>query len=559
MKHPILTTLWLLVGALPSLAQSDLNARLEQLNTLLKPAITIDKNEVNQQLKWDAATPWRATLEVHTGNSKGQKTERYEANFGDFNPFLITRQSKDKYQGVLCRTEKDRDYIGYWKEGEQENYRSTLLMYFPDANTADEAVKILKEIAPIAREQWEKSLQIPDGLTAIHDFIAQQITSVEAGGKTVKQRLEHAPDFPDRAILEVETMGKTGAEIERFAWSWGDINSLGVEFKTSGKQIRVEIETRRKLRFVQAFKNGQPDGYDNTVRILVRDPDAGKLLVRSLEKIAPAGEKELLARMPKITSFEQGIQLINEQVKPFSANKYSYEQTFKPECLTTYTAVSTKEEGGQKEETKRNFHFADLQPNTVDLKISSREINVRAATAQKVNLIEVQRTGAEMVTYADDIEIPVGSVEAARMVQHILPQLIALCPQQVQPETFDWLAAAVADMPSLKDRQVVSLKRADTGKDCSWVLTSTTISEKKSVEEVFEFDLDRLDAKAVKFDAKGKNIELVLPTRFNEKVVKRYKDGKQDFTNRVEIPLDSIEKAKKAARTVQDLIERCGK
>jgi len=169
------------------------------------------------------------------------------------------------------------------------------------------------------------------------------------------------------------------------------------------------------------------------------------------------------------------------------------------------------------------------------------------------------RNGESATTYADDIEIPVGSVEAARMVQHILPQLIALCPQQVQPETFDWLAGALADMPSLKARQVVSLKRADTGKDCSWVLTSTTISEKKSVEEVFEFDLDRLDAKAVKFDAKGKNIELVLPTRFNEKVVKHYKDGKQDFTNKIEIPLDSIEKAKKAAKTVQDLIERCGK
>jgi hypothetical protein len=559
MKQFLLTSLGLLLVALSCPAQSTLTAQLEQLNGLMKPVIMIDKDEISQQLRWDSTAPWRVRFEVQTGNSKSQKSERYEVNLGDFNPFLVTRQSKDKYQGVQCRTEKENNFIGYWEDGKQGNYRNTLMMYFPDASTADEAVKILKTLARDAKEQWEKSLRIPDGLAATFDFVAQQITSVETGDKTVKQSLEHDPTFPDRAVLKSEIVGKSTTESERLAWSWGDLNHLNVVFKTSGKQLYVEMETRRKQKFVEAFKNDQPNGYDDALRILVRDPDAGKVLVRALEKIIPLGEKELTARLSKVATFADGIKLLGEQTQPFSANKYRYEQQFKPECLTTYTITRAKEEGGEKEETLRRFHFADLHPNTVELEISSREIIVGAGTAQKANLIETQRTGETAASYTDDFEIPAGSIESARMIQHLLPQLIALCPQQVQPETFDWLTGALGDMPSLKERYVVSLKRAEADKECSWVLTATTISEKKSVEDVYEFDLDRLDPKGVKFEAKGKNIGLVLPMRFGEKVVKHYKAGKQDFTNKIEIPLDSIEKAKKAAKTVQDLAQKCGK
>jgi hypothetical protein len=170
-------------------------------------------------------------------------------------------------------------------------------------------------------------------------------------------------------------------------------------------------------------------------------------------------------------------------------------------------------------------------------------------------MVAVKNNGVQ-ANYEKKVAFTAPNIESARAIHALLPQIIALVPTQVvAAETSTWLISALADMPTLKNTTQVTLKQGATS--CAWILTVVTTSEKKQEEEIWEFELERVDIADIKFNVSGKNIEVVIPAKLKEKVFKYYDDGKQSFVNSIEIPVDSISKAKKVVKTFQSMGEGC--
>lgn len=541
-------------------AQGSLETSAGKMKSLLGKEVKVNKESVQQSLTWESATPWKMMLEIKTNNGKKEVSERFQFNLADFNPYLVSRQSKDSYQGVSCRTEKNNNYIEHWEDGKQSGYTNDFLVYFNDVNDADAFAAAIKEAIPAAQDLFNKSIQLPEDFAGLMDVLVKSTGNIDVDGSQIVQLLTPDTKITDRATLEVTEAGKGKQDIQRFDFSWGDLNALDVSFKTSGNKVYVNFETRRNMRFVQTFKNGEMDGFDDGFKIYVKSPDDAKKLVKAAEKIIPLGEKAIQARLPKVTNFAAGIDLLNKQLSVFSTRNEKITQSFSNNCVSEFIVKTAPVKEGKSTETHYTFNWADINAGAIDLKISGNGATVRSTVQNKKDLVAIMQEGV-LQKYTDNVEIEFGDVESARSAQQIITQLIPLCPQTaVTARDADWITGALADMPGLKSEMVVALKRKDAGNNCDWVLSVTNISDKKGgSEETWEFSLDRMDASQTEFEVSGKSITVKVPAKFNEKVIKYYKDGKQSFVNKVVIPVDTIEKAKTVAETMKAMMKGCSK
>ena len=537
-------------------AQTELIPILQKMNELLKPTVEVDKEVVTQQMIWDDKTPWKIVLSVETAGKKDKITERYEFNLADFNTYLVSRQSKDKFQGVECGTDRDRKYIGYWENNEKGSYKNEFLVYLKDASSADEFVKQFKLAIPLAQTAWNATVQIPETMEGIKTFLAEKIVTVASKDEKLTQTLSFDKNIADRAILTTELSGDGDAETNVFEWCWGDLNANSIELQSKGEEVAVEIETRRKIRYITAAENGNFKAYRKDISFAANTPDDAKMLIKALEKIIPMGEKALESRIPKINSLSEGIQLLNQQLVPVKSKEMRIEQVISGDANAILNRKEIDEE--EKENSKTlvyEWFMGDLDPNSVDLNIGSNKISITTKTLKNSKLVGAKNNDVQ-ANYDNEIELDFANIEAARIANAALPQIIALVPKaDIKAESADWVIASLADMPSLKSQYNVTLKK--NGSDCNWTLVLVTISEKKTTEETWEFELNRVDASALEFEVSGKTISVELPAKHKEKVFKYYKDGKQSFVSSVSFPTDSIEKAKKMEKTLKELVAGC--
>jgi hypothetical protein len=556
-KTKITTTLMLALLCLQANAQSELTDLLKKMSEALKPTVELGKEQVNQQLNYDEKTPWKVVLNIETQGKKDKITERFEFNLADFNAYQVSRQSKSDFQGVKCATDRDRNYIAHWENNEKEGYENDFLVYFKDATAADEFVKLFKAAIPLAQTAFNATIQLPADMEGLKAYLASHIVTVASEEEKLTQTLSFDKNIADRAVLTTERSGSKDAVTDVFEWCWGDLNPNSIELRTKGDRVTVEVDTRRNIRFITATQNGQPKGYRKDLAIAAATPDDAKMVIKAMEKIIPLGEKALEARVPKVSSLAEGIKLLNDQLATIQGKGERTEQSLSGDANATLKRKEIDEEDKEKnKDIEYTWFMGDLDPGSVDLEIGSNKISIGTKTLKKNKLVAV-KTNGEQSNYDDEVEIEFASIEAARLAHAALPQIIKLVPaQDIKAESADWVIAALADMPKKKDEQqtVVLKKGAD---NCNWVLTVTTASEKKNLEEVYEFELARVDAGAIEFEVSGKSISVEMPAKYKEKVFKYYKDGKQSFVNNISFPIESIEKAKKMEKTLKTMVEGC--
>lgn len=214
-------------------AQGNLETSAGKMKTLLSKEVKVNKDAVQQSLTWESATPWKMMLEIKTNNGKKEVSERFQFNLADFNPYLVSRQSKDAFQGVSCRTEKNNNYIEHWEDSKQSGYTNSFLVYFNDVNDADAFAAAIKEAIPAAQDLFNKSIQLPDDFAGLMGVLTKSTGTIDVDGGQIIQHLLQDPKISDRASLDVTESGKSKQDIERYDFSWGDLNALDVSDRKS--------------------------------------------------------------------------------------------------------------------------------------------------------------------------------------------------------------------------------------------------------------------------------------------------------------------------------------
>jgi len=531
---------------------------LEETLKKLTAAVTDvsdEKNTYRQQVTFEADKPYRLTYRMLTVSQKDgkEKEDRYELNLADLDKHLVRRITESKKLGVTGKTRNGLKAIKYFQDGIQKNYEDELPIRAKDSENMDAIEKLLREAIPLAEIRWENSVQVNlNDLPSLVKWLGQEVKTVALGDVRYIQTLTK-DGRDDQLLLEIKTETKSGGKVEQFRFSLADLMEQRVLYKISGDKVVLSADTRRNLKLIHIRENEAQKNYDNSISLYCNDPDDAKRIMLVLKKAIPLATESMSKVVKTPSSKSDALGLLKSDVKPVRAAKRETTQAFGGDCLATLQVTVSDDKKVQKFDYA--FDLGDLDEREIELNIKGQEIFLDAKTAQKNKFIRVTKDG-ELQNYTDDVSISVPDIETARQLEPHLAHAIKECRQKIVPKGIEWLVPQLLNVKEAHPNVTQQLARQQAGADCKLSLKVTT-SDKKTVEELYEFTLKDMDAGKIEIKVSGKTVEVEMPTARKEKLVNYYKDAKPSFVDKVTFLAPGIPEAKVIAETLKALVEGC--
>ena len=517
------------------------------------------KATVIQRFDTDKAKPYHLTYVRRTIDAKGKELEeKWAFNLADIDKNTVRWEDKKNVLLVLMRVAREQRLIKYFKNGEAQAYTNELILLAKGIDNARELEANFEEAILPAQAVWEKEIDINGRQPSeLFDMLFKYVGEVQYGDKVAKQTLglEGSNEYPDRLRLHVETFNAKGASAsETYSWSIGDLNEQSVRLSVRNERVMVEAKTQRNIRWIKTEKDGEQGNFENNLEILVSDPDQGKMVQILLEKLIPFGQEQIKNRLPQTSSSAETLSLLAGTQQKFSSDKSELDQSIKTDCQSMLTFKETGEKKNEVEEYE--FHFGDLNERSVALQIKGKNIIVEAGTIERNKFIGYAENG-EGKNFKNNIDFRFADVEQARLFEYLLPVAASQCRQAPEVKDLEWLKKSLAESEQTQAGLIQKLEQQTADSECKWKFTSIETSEKKTKEEVSEFNLYDLDPNQANINVSGRTISLGLKTKFNQKIISHYENGKPSYTSALEIVMPNLESAKIAHATILALIENC--
>jgi hypothetical protein len=221
----------------------------------------------------------------------------------------------------------------------------------------------------------------------------------------------------------------------------------------------------------------------------------------------------------------------------------------------------------KKTESSFEFNLSDINEHSLDYKILGKKFQIVFQTKGGYKLIKAYKD-QEQQNFDDDGSILCDDGENARLIMHALKKGIPLCeaaivrlvPEENLAAKVSWLIEHTVEVTFEAKTINQKLERIENDDHNKLRLMITEITEKKSVEYIYEFNLSDLNPNSVEYDIKGKELSIVLNTNYNAKVIKTYEDGElQNYTNKINIYANDIDLARNLILGLKESIEENSK
>jgi uncharacterized protein YfcZ (UPF0381/DUF406 family) len=203
-------------------------------------------------------------------------------------PGTIKTGSSGKFLNIGASVNGKKSFVKVFKEGKQQSYDDGIVLMAFDskqAQTIGEAIRYLAGNSKPKDKVWS------DKQSAMK-FITENVGDIKSEGGEIKQKIELTADDPCKISLKVSTIddkGKTTDEIFEFALS--DMNKLMVDFKVSGKNVKVSLSCKNKEKLVKAYKNGAQQAWGTNVEMEINDIETAKNIAEAFRSAITQCEK----------------------------------------------------------------------------------------------------------------------------------------------------------------------------------------------------------------------------------------------------------------------------
>ncbi|GAB3170844.1 hypothetical protein GCM10027291_22870 [Telluribacter humicola] len=534
----------------------DLVRHLEELKKQLGE-VKADKKTYRQEVSYTPEQPYRLNILTEETDSKGKSIKRRAVlNLGAMDKNLVGRENSKDLMWVSARS-GSLPVIKTYEDEVLGDYSSVLELYCKDVDNARAVEEALKAAIPLADAAWRKTISLPTELPALRSWLVAHVQNIDAGDVTLKQALVLDDKHPAQTWLTFEEYDKKGLKkAEKFGWDLGDLHEPSVKAQVRRKQVMVEADIRQKQEFVSVEQDGKKNGFARTVSIATEDVDQAQLLVLALQTAIPLARTASEHTLPKATSLQDGLHKLSQLVQNFTINQENHEQSLTAAQVATYSHRTAKEKGTTEEQYI--FNFADLSEPSVSIETSKQVFLVEATTAGKQSLIEVRKDG-EQQNYTQKLALQAPDLATAKQMQHLLRYIIKSSSNKEAPHDLAWLRTSLA---GFDERQVGVQQKLEIreGSTCKVALSVRKESNKKVDEYLYEFNLYDIDADKVSLKVKGKNVEVAVPTRFGEELIKEYTNGdKIKYAKETTFAVPGIATGKSVVATLQKLVRDCPK
>lgn len=511
------------------------------------------KFSYDQTIAFDEDKPYNLRIQVSKEGKKGSEEVQYAVNLADLNTRLISWKAKGDVMEVKMQTKKRQKFIEVLKDGELDNYVSELVLYATSADNARAMEEKLIQCIKLAELLFSAELEI-SGYQAGVSWLLDNVQAVQAKKDDTNQELIKLEDKENLFLFRTEI----GDKEELFRFNISDLRVPSVRMDVKGQEVSVNVKTEKSLKYIGVTKDGERSNFIDEVKILVGSIEEGRIMSDVLSKTIGFSQEDDQAVATQIATFEEGLQETQALLGKAMAKGGDVSQQLKNGCNATL-------QKNGKESEQYIFHFGDLNPKDISIKVSGKYLSVQAKTSNKESLIQYYKEG-ELSKYLSVVSLDVDEIEQAKQLQQVLADLIPLCVESrtytyptsgTTDELANWLISNTSSFENASKEYQQVLEKMDND-PCKLAFTQTTSTEKKSSTEVFEFNLVDIDPRDIKYAIRGKDFAVAVEATGNKKYIKHYKDDKvDDYVGSFKIYLDDMELARNMRASLEGLARGC--
>lgn len=389
--------------------------------------------------------------------------------------------------------------------------------------------------------------------------IKEKIQDVQIDKNTYKQSFEILDENKGKISFVaalVDEKGKTATEKYEFYVS--DIDKNTIIRKTSGKKLYISLSINNNQKFIKHYKEDQPDGYTNSLEIILSGADAAQDLINLFKTAIPlvsTSEKEWKTNADALSWLKNNITKIN-------SGQETIEQSFTFGERKDYMASFSRKKTDQKNVTtgeKFEFSLPDLNSKKLDIKVSGNQLSVSVETRGNDPYIKYAKN-KDQETFIDDFEIVAADIDQARNIiaafnTAIEKSKIVIPDFSNLQKSIDFITNNTKDL-ALEKKTLTQKINFTTGNGTKSIYTYAEPDSKgKPVEERYEFYLNDLDANSVSFKVNREKIALVCNSKNKTKFIKYFKDNiLQNFQDDISILTTDIETSRELVEAFKSAI-----
>lgn len=552
-KWPILIVLSCLLYA--GQAQSELETQLKRFQELIKD-VSDGKSDFEQRLSWNDEQPYLVTItrrEISRRRGKETVTE-FQFNAGLLDEKLIRYQDARNELSVRLRSSLG-DVVKEYRDGLLRSYEKDAVILADGIDNARGLEEIARALVQPARAAWEQDVALPSDFSGLMDALQRAVAKVQVDEDTYEQLMEVDSEYPTRVQLtRIERNAKGTKPTQQFTWNLVDTHPAGIEAVVKGKNAGVEVTIRQRQPFVRVEEDGALKEYQRAVFIHTKGVDESQVLVRILEGLAGLATdiEQTDAVMPSEVSAIN--QAISESVVAVNTETLRREQRWEPSCQVQY--VRLQEDDKKREELRYGFDLADVNPNSITIDVRRTDLFITLQMAERRRYIAVSKDGGAL-EYENNLELFVPDLPGAKRLRALLQKAVERCPQEVTPVTIQQVQQLIASV-GMANGELTSTLTAEDETACNYTYALTEDTNRKVRESVFDLKLGDLDPDGLDLSVRSSGVNLVLPTRYREKIIKKYFDGsKVEYVAEFEMPVANVATGKILLASIREAILGC--
>ena len=533
------------------------NSVLKNIASELK-TVQNSKSTFNQSII--SENPGVVLLKSTETTTKGKSEEiLYQLNLSDIDINTIRPVTSKDVIMVQMIVKNNQKMIKQTIDNEKIRYENKAYILAHNIDNARILTDYLKEIIPISNEITENRLSL-DNYEDRLNWLVKNVVNVSIIDVNYNQKLSLSTDVPGNVTIDNTSIKNKSSETQRLQFNLSNINPNTIFFKSKGSEFILSLETKRKLKTIKLFENQEQKNYINGFDIICNDVENARDLQRVFKEIIPLAQKEFDNSFPKILGLEQGIEIINKKIETITTDKTTTQQSFSKNSVTTF---SKKEiDAKRQKEFTFNFNFIDINKDDIEVDIKGTEVLLLLKTKSKNKFIkEVENN--ELQNYTNEIEIVCNSIEDAYIIKNIFTDIVGLS-EKTKEETYRFsnltkgvevLKKNIFGVNIDKYTYEQNIELIENSENKILKFTSVKVSDKKSEENIQEFNLSDINAKSLEIDVSGKKVMVNFTTNYQEKIIKTYIDGEiKSYTNEVTIFCSDIENARNIKNVISSLI-----
>lgn len=356
-----------------------------------------------------------------TTTSKGAETKDFYFNLGDVDTNSLTFTISGNSLLVSFEAIRKLKIFNLYEENIPAGYVNRISIYANQVEEAKSIKKALSMAVPLASEIVESSIKHYNQFKPAMNRFTELVRTIEYESKTLEQTID--------GECSLRYMGTviTPKEKSRFFddFTFLDIDEKSIDFGVSGDEMFVSMTTDASIDLIKSYERDDFKGYKDEVKIYVEnieDARRMKAVLMDLTRICKENYVDPFIGM----SQEKRIKWLETNLGELMIGSTGIKQQFTHLAdegvgkmrleKETRTSKSVKEELFE-------FNLKDVDPKSIQYKISGKSLSIQFETQQKEAIIKYYKNG-EVDKYQYGFTLDLIDTEKARNVISAFNQII---------------------------------------------------------------------------------------------------------------------------------------